>query len=136
MATYKDGLKNLLSSDRFTSRATPFRLAMMERIRDRARRNETVLVPNRFQRPYLKRQFCAAEGDERLRLGRILFEAWRFRFFRREVSETRPRLRRNWHGYAGHTYTSWNKVPEYRSGIEKRKKKQDRPRLNSGNRRY
>jgi len=127
MATYKGGLKNLLSSDRFTSRATPFRLAMMERIRDRARRDEAVSVPNRFYYMGLQKDFITAEGDERLRLGRRLFESWRFRFFRGEVSETRPRSSKNKHGWPGWVYTGRYKVPQYRSGMEKRKKNQTSP---------
>ena len=120
MATYKDGLKNLLSSDRFTSRATPFRLAMMARIRDRARRDEPVLVPNRFYRKFQLQDFIASEGDERMWLGRRYFEAWRFRFFHRDGT-LRPRhLGNNWLGWAG--YYGESGWPRYRSGFEKRKK--------------
>ena len=120
MATYKDGLKNLLSSDRFTSRATPFRLAMMARIRDRARRDEAVSVPNRFYFNLQRQGFVAAEGEERARLGRRYYEAWRFRFFHRN-GMTRPmKLCNNWEGWPGyHHETGWLK---YRSGMEKRKK--------------
>ena len=124
MATYKQGLKNLLSSDRFTSRATPFRLAMMDKIRDRARRDEAVLVPNRFLSPTLWARFRASEGDEKRRLGRQYFEAWRFRFFHADGRQPRPSDLRlgQWEGWPGyHHVIRW---PKYRSGMEKRKKKQ------------
>ena len=121
MATYKDGLKNLLSSDRFTSRVTPFRLAMMERIRDRARRDEAVLVPERFPEASIRPKFIAAEGEERRRLGLLYFEAVRFRFYHRGSGRVRPDLRNESEGWPGyHLVVGW---PKYRSGMEKRKKK-------------
>ncbi len=122
MATYKDGLKNLLRSDRFTSRVTPFRLAMMGRIRDRARQNETVRVPERFPESSIRLSFISTEGEERRRLGLLYFEAVRFRFYHRGTGRVRPDLRNESEGWPGyHHVIRW---PKYRSGMEKRKKKQ------------
>lgn len=123
MATYKDGLKNLLSSDRFTSRATPFRLAMMDKIRDRARQDAPVLVPNRFRHRRVRTDWVEAEpGPECLRLGRQYYESWRFQFFHRGGS-VRPKTMRP--GRSGWpepmSHRGRGGVARYRGGLDKRK---------------
>ena len=121
MVSYKDGLKNLLSSDRFTSRATPFRLEMMARIRERARRGEAIEPQGRF--PAIFRQFFLfSDVADRERRGRMYFESLRFRFFHLGAVRPWPEHLRfeQWDGWPG--LRKGMKGVRYRSGMEKRKR--------------
>lgn len=125
MATYKDGLKAMLSSDRFTTRVTPFRRAMLARMKERALRGDEFSPGPRFARP---RDAAIREstGAERVTLMRHYYEQYRFESHRKGRRLRPPHADRigGMQGWPGHfnSVGPGDPTPRYRSGIEKRKK--------------
>lgn len=124
MATYKDGLKAMLASDRYTTRVTPFRRAMLARMKERARRGDEFSPGPRFARP-TSAALREATGAERVSLMRQYYESYRFQTYQKGKRMREPHAERiggmrDWPGYL--PAEAWGKkVPRYRSGIEKRK---------------
>ena len=125
MATYKDGLKAMLTSDRFTTRVTPFRRAMLARMKERALRGDEISPGPRFARPR-DAALREATGAERVTLMRHFYEHHRFGAYQKGKRPRPPHAERigGMHDWPGHTngVGRGDPTPRYRSGIEKRKR--------------
>ena len=125
MTTYRDGLKAMLSSDRYTTRVTPFRRAMLARMKERAMRGDEFSPSPRFDHP-TSAALREATGAERVSLMRQYYENYRFKTYQkgkrmREPHRERIGGLRDWPGHMP-TPGRGDKTPRYRSGIEKRKR--------------
>tara|TARA_R110000824_G_scaffold21496_4_gene80053 strand:+ start:5055 stop:5402 length:348 start_codon:yes stop_codon:yes gene_type:complete len=109
----------MLKSDLFTTRATPFRVAMLRRIRERG--DEEVVPAPRFQ--VTLRQFAdAATPEGRKRFGRWFFELLRFNYFHRGA-KLPERPRREFGGSLEGWPDVMGSTPRYRGGAKKRMRK-------------